>query len=55
MWCRLGNKQKIEGNYREPLENKNMCHSRKFSFSKDRTTRKRNAHKPKHSNIWVVA
>jgi hypothetical protein len=36
MWCRLGNKQKNEGKYRKPLENKSMFHSKKISFWKDR-------------------
>ncbi len=38
MWCKLGNKQKREGKYRKPLENKNMCHLKKINFWKDRTT-----------------
>jgi hypothetical protein len=55
MWCKLGNKWKIEGNYREPLKNKSMNHSRKINFWKNRTTRKRNAQKPKNSDTLVVA
>jgi hypothetical protein len=43
MWCRLGNKEKKKGKYREPLETKSMCHLRNISFWKDKRTQKRNA------------
>jgi hypothetical protein len=36
MWCRLGNKRKREGKYKELLKNKSMCHLRKINFWKER-------------------
>jgi hypothetical protein len=54
MWCRLGNKRKREGKYKELLKNKSMCHLRKINFWKDIVTQKKNVHKPKNFNRLVA-
>ncbi len=50
MWCRLGNKQKNEGKYREPLENEIMFHQERSTFGRIDEREKQMSKHQKNSN-----